>query len=76
MPKGKRQFVLSITETEGLTEGELTGALSRVAGQIKSGRLRIESGIVRDSTGKIIGGYRWVSSIPVPSTSTSPTSQP
>ena len=63
MGKGKRKFVLENTETDGLTEGELTRALSRLAGHIHSGRCSLEGGALRDSAGKAIGTYKWVTQL-------------
>lgn len=54
-----RKFVLEITETAGVTIGELTRAVSRTAGRIDSGRSALETGSVRDNGGKVIGRYYW-----------------
>lgn len=55
----KRKFVLEITETDGLTAGELTKALSRLSGTLSNGHSHIERGFVRNSAGKFIGSYFW-----------------
>lgn len=57
---GTRNFVLTIDQTRDLRVAELTQALSRVAGQIDSGRMRLDGGLVRGSDGKRIGSYHWV----------------
>jgi hypothetical protein len=57
--KGKQKFVLTIDGTAGLTIEELTGAMSKVAGQISSGRASITQGIVRGKDGHVIGSYKW-----------------
>lgn len=54
-----RNFVLVITETPGLSFGELTAALSRTAANLSAGRALISGGLVRNSEGKIIGSYDW-----------------
>jgi hypothetical protein len=54
-----RKFVLTIDQTRDLSVAELTKALSRVAGQIDSGRMRLEGGLIRGSAGKAIGSYHW-----------------
>lgn len=59
MAKGKRKFVVEITETFGLTELELNSALMRLAGGLQSGRNSIERGALRDSKGSVIGTYSW-----------------
>ena len=59
MARGKRKFVVEITETSGLTGEELAKALSRLAGGLSSGRNSIEHGPVRNSGGAIIGTYSW-----------------
>ena len=64
--KGKRKFVVEITETSGLTGDELSKALSRLAGGLASGRNSIEQGALRDSTGRIIGIYKWVTQMAIP----------
>lgn len=66
MPRGKRKFVLEITDTEALTTGDLERALSGLAGAIHSGRASIESGCIRNKAGKVIGGYKWVDQMPQP----------
>jgi hypothetical protein len=72
MPKGKRKFVVEITETFGLTELELNSALMRLAGGLQSGRNSIEKGILRDSKGLRIGTYKWVDQIQPPRAGTEP----
>jgi hypothetical protein len=57
--QGARNFVLIIDKTRDLRVGELTKALARVAGQIDSGRLRLDGGLIRGSDGKPIGSYHW-----------------
>jgi hypothetical protein len=59
MARGKRKFVVEITETQGLTEGELTKVLMRLAGSLASGRASIEGGKLRDSRNYVIGSYSW-----------------
>jgi hypothetical protein len=66
MAKGKRKFVVEITETFGLTELELNSALMRLAGGLQSGRNSVEKGTLRDSKGQVIGGYRWVDQMAIP----------
>jgi len=60
MARGKRKFVVEITETSGLTGDELSKALSRLAGGLASGRNSIETGTLRNSAGQSIGIYKWV----------------
>jgi hypothetical protein len=57
--QGTRKFILTIDQTRELTVAELTKSLTRTAGQIDSGRLRLEGGLVRGSTGRVIGSYHW-----------------
>lgn len=64
--KGNRKFVLEITETFGLTELELNSAIMRLAGGLQSGRNSIERGAVRNSTGAVIGHYKWINQLPAP----------
>lgn len=59
MAKGKRKFVLEITETTGLTEDDLTKALSRLSSSMHTGRSSIESGRVFNAAGDQIGYYGW-----------------
>ena len=66
MSKGKRKFVIEITETFGLTELELNSALMRLAGGLQSGRNSIERGVLRDSANRVIGSYKWVDQLPAP----------
>jgi hypothetical protein len=56
---GARKFVLTIDQTRDLRLAELTKALARTAGQLDSGRLRLEGGLIRGSDGKAIGNYHW-----------------
>jgi len=65
MAKGKRKFVLEITETEGLTLGELANSLSRVAAGLQTGHQSLEEGNVHDTTRKAIGRYKWVRQLAV-----------
>lgn len=60
MARGKRKFVVEITETRDLTGDELAKSLSRLAGGLSSGRNSIEHGVIRDSGGTIIGRYSWM----------------
>jgi hypothetical protein len=55
----ERAFILKISKTAGLSIASLTQALARTAGQIDSGRLRPEGGIVRGPGGQAIGTYHW-----------------
>jgi hypothetical protein len=64
--QGARKFVLVIDQTKNLTVAELTRSLARLAGQIDSGRARLEGGIVRGSGGKAIGKYHWDDPAPAP----------
>ena len=65
--QGARKFILVIDQTRDLTVPELTKALARTAGQIDSGRVRLEGGIVRGSSGRAIGRYHWADPTPVSS---------
>jgi hypothetical protein len=66
MSKGKRKFVVEITETFGLTELELNSAIMRLAGGLQSGRNSVERGVLRDSHSNVIGNYKWVDQIVPP----------
>jgi hypothetical protein len=57
--QGARAFILKIDKTRDLNIAELAKALSRTAGQLDSGRLRVDGGIVRGSAGQAIGSYHW-----------------
>lgn len=59
MARGKRKFIVEITETLPLTAGELESALSRLAGRLHNGTASIESGDVLNSRNSVIGTYRW-----------------
>lgn len=60
MARGERKFVIEIDQTAGLTAGELTKALSRLAGNLNNGRSQLEGGPILASNHAIIGRYSWV----------------
>lgn len=66
MPKGKRKFFIELTETQELNVGELTRALSRLAGHLDNGRKSLEGGFVTDSNGVRIGTYGWRTQLVTP----------
>lgn len=74
MPKGKRKFVVEVTETSGLSGEELSRALSRLSARLSRGTASIERGFVVGDDNHAIGNYRWVDQMVIPPPSTGRTS--
>lgn len=66
MARGKRKFVVEITETREITVEEISAALNRFAAHLKRGTASIETGSLYDRQGHQIGHYKWLDQFALP----------
>lgn len=59
MPRGKRKFVIEITETRDITVGEISKALTRLGAKMHIGTSAMERGFVIGDENHVIGNYSW-----------------
>lgn len=60
MARGKRKFVVEITETSEITVDQITQALARLSNRLHRGVSPLEGGVLNDQSGHKIGTYKWL----------------